>query len=123
MQRILQESASGVACFAIHRLIGHLNPWKSINEQGVSSEHLNNRLFTTASNRETSIYRKARHTTGISLTNLSIESASGEYQFRNRGMNFSSLSIFFCAKFIANCTQNRGKMCVGLYFTPYINHK
>ncbi|CAH0393442.1 unnamed protein product, partial [Bemisia tabaci] len=41
---------SGVACFAIYRLICHLNLWKRIDEQGVRSEHLNNRFFTISVN-------------------------------------------------------------------------
>ncbi|CAH0390304.1 unnamed protein product, partial [Bemisia tabaci] len=37
----------GVACFAIYRLLCHLNLWKRIDKQGVRREHLNNRFFTT----------------------------------------------------------------------------
>ena len=44
---------SGVACFAIYRLLCHLNLWKRIDKQGVRSEHLDNRLFTIGLNGRT----------------------------------------------------------------------
>ncbi|CAH0389914.1 unnamed protein product [Bemisia tabaci] len=44
------ENKAGVACFAIYRLLCHLNLWKRIDKQGVRSEHLNNRFFTICLN-------------------------------------------------------------------------
>ena len=44
------KSSGGVACFAIHRLICHLNLWEQSDKQGVSNGHLNNRFFATVSN-------------------------------------------------------------------------
>ncbi|CAH0380732.1 unnamed protein product, partial [Bemisia tabaci] len=41
---------SGVACFAMYRLLCHLNLSKRMDEQGVRSEHLNNRFFTIGLN-------------------------------------------------------------------------
>ena len=43
-------NSSSVACFAINRLMCHLNLLKRIDKQGARNEHLNNRFFTTASN-------------------------------------------------------------------------
>ena len=53
----------GVACFAMYRLICHLNLWKRIDYQGARNEHLNNRFFTIASNEEISMYIEAHHAT------------------------------------------------------------
>ncbi|CAH0390403.1 unnamed protein product [Bemisia tabaci] len=47
----------------MYRLICPLNLWKRIDKQGVRNEHLANRFFTIALNREISIIDHSRHAT------------------------------------------------------------
>ena len=55
---------SAVACFAIYRLICHLNLWKRIDKQGARNEHLNDRFFITDSNGDISIIDHPRLASG-----------------------------------------------------------
>ena len=50
----------GVECFAIYRLICHLNLRKWIDKQGIGNENLNHRIFTIVSNGEMSIIDQYR---------------------------------------------------------------
>ncbi|PHT67176.1 hypothetical protein BC332_34916 [Capsicum chinense] len=69
--RALSFGISGVACFAIYRLICFFNLWKRIDTQGVRHEHLNNRFCTTASSiREMSIFDHSRLATTVQNTAL-----------------------------------------------------
>ena len=68
--------SSGVACFAIYRLICPLNSWKRIDKQSVRNGHLKNRLFTIASNEGISIIDRSRLATGP-LTPVKLVSLDG----------------------------------------------